>query len=59
MKRLDKTRIKEDIKQADSIVVTIGGNDIMKVFKQNFSNLELNQFDSAKIGYEKKIKADT
>ncbi|MEC0272842.1 SGNH/GDSL hydrolase family protein [Peribacillus frigoritolerans] len=56
LKRLDKTRIKEDIKQADSIVVTIGGNDIMKVFKQNFSNLELNQFDSAKIGYEKRLR---
>jgi lysophospholipase L1-like esterase len=56
LKRLDKTRIKEDIKQADSIVVTIGGNDIMKVFKQNFSNLELNQFESAKIGYEKRLR---
>ncbi|MFU2015947.1 SGNH/GDSL hydrolase family protein [Peribacillus butanolivorans] len=56
LKRLDKAEIQEDIEQADSIVVTIGGNDIMKVFKQNFSNLELNQFDSAKIGYEKRLR---
>lgn len=56
LKRLDKGDVQEDIEQADSIVVTIGGNDIMKVFKQNFSNLELNQFDSAKIGYEKRLR---
>ena len=56
LKRLDKSRVQEDIEQADSIVVTIGGNDIMRVFKQNFSNLELNQFDSAKIGYEKRLR---
>ncbi|WP_407406358.1 SGNH/GDSL hydrolase family protein [Peribacillus sp.] len=56
LKRLDKSRVQEDIEQADSIVVTIGGNDIMRVFKQNFSNLELNQFDSAKLGYEKRLR---
>ncbi|MCK1991145.1 SGNH/GDSL hydrolase family protein [Peribacillus muralis] len=56
LKRLDKARIKEDIEQADSIVVTIGGNDIMKVFKKNFSNLELNQFKSAKLGYEQRLR---
>ena len=56
LKRLDKAGVQADIEQADSIVVTIGGNDIMKVFKQNFSNLELNQFDSAKIGYEKRLR---
>ncbi|MGE7603779.1 SGNH/GDSL hydrolase family protein [Peribacillus sp. NPDC097675] len=56
LKRLEKADVQEDIEQADSIVVTIGGNDIMRVFKQNFSNLELNQFDSAKIGYEKRLR---
>ncbi|MFJ7745877.1 SGNH/GDSL hydrolase family protein [Peribacillus sp. NPDC097295] len=56
LKRLEKAGVQKDIEQADSIVVTIGGNDIMRVFKQNFSNLELNQFDSAKIGYEKRLR---
>ena len=56
LKRLEKASVQEDIEQADSIVVTIGGNDIMRVFKQNFSNLELYQFDSAKIGYEKRLR---
>lgn len=56
LKRLDKISVQEDIEQADSIVVTIGGNDIMRVFKQNFSNLELYQFESAKIGYERRLR---
>ncbi|USK58481.1 SGNH/GDSL hydrolase family protein [Peribacillus asahii] len=56
LKRLDKKEIREHIEQADSIVVTIGGNDIMKVFKQNFTNLEMEQFETAKIGYEDRLK---
>ncbi|USK68841.1 SGNH/GDSL hydrolase family protein [Peribacillus asahii] len=56
LKRLDKKEIREHIEQADSIVVTIGGNDIMKVFKQNFTNLEMEQFENAKIGYEDRLR---
>ncbi|MEH6949386.1 SGNH/GDSL hydrolase family protein [Bacillus sp. JJ634] len=56
LKRLDKKEIREHIEQADSIVVTIGGNDIMKVFKQNFANLEMEQFETAKIGYEDRLR---
>lgn len=52
LKQLNKEEVREDIKKADSIVVTIGGNDIMKVFKQNFTNLEMEQFKSAKRKYE-------
>ncbi|RID89111.1 GDSL family lipase [Peribacillus asahii] len=56
LKRLDKKEIREHIEQADSIVVTIGGNDIMKVFKQNFTHLEMDQFETAKIGYEDRLR---
>lgn len=56
LKRLDKKEIREHIEQADSIVVTIGGNDIMKVFKQNFTHLEMEQFENAKIGYEDRLR---
>lgn len=52
LKQLDKEKISRDVKRADSIVVTIGGNDIMKVFKQHFTNLEMKQFTSAKSKYE-------
>ena len=56
LKRLDQKKIKDDIALADSVVITIGGNDIMKVFRQNFSNLELSQFEAAKVGYEKRLR---
>lgn len=52
LKQLNKEEVRKDIKKADSIIVTIGGNDIMKVFKQNFTNLEMEQFKSAKKDYE-------
>lgn len=56
LKRLDKKVIRKDIESADSIVVTIGGNDIMKVFKQNITNLEMEQFTSAKSEYETNLR---
>lgn len=52
LKQLDNEKVRKDIKHADSIVVNIGGNDIMNVFKQNFTNLEMEQFKSAKRKYE-------
>ncbi|WP_110927782.1 SGNH/GDSL hydrolase family protein [Bacillus massiliglaciei] len=54
--RLESPEIQSEIKKADSVVVTIGGNDIMKVLKQNFSNLKLEQFESARIGYEQRLR---
>lgn len=56
LKQLDKEKVRKDIEYADSIVVTIGGNDIMKVFKQNFTNLEMEQFQFAKKEYEANLK---
>ena len=52
LKRLHKKEIRKDITRAHSVVVTIGGNDIMNVFKQNFTSLEMEQFNSAKSEYE-------
>lgn len=56
LERLNKEEIRADLKTADSIVVTIGGNDIMQVFKQNFTHLEMEQFSAAKIGYESRLR---
>lgn len=47
LKRLNEEEIIEKIKTADVIVVTIGGNDIMKVIKQNFNQLDLDDFQQA------------
>ncbi len=52
LKQLHKKEIRKDITRAHSVVVTIGGNDIMNVFKQNFTSLEMEQFNSAKREYE-------
>ncbi|WP_409301217.1 SGNH/GDSL hydrolase family protein [Peribacillus sp. SCS-155] len=53
--RLEKSKIKEDIRRADSVVITIGGNDIMKVVKQNFTNLTNEQFEQAQVAYERRL----
>jgi lysophospholipase L1-like esterase len=55
LKRLDDFGIRHDIAAADSVIITIGGNDIMKVVRENFSNLTMMQFEQAKIGYEKRL----
>ena len=40
LKQLEKEKVRKDIINADSIVMTIGGNDIMNVFKKHFTNLK-------------------
>ncbi|WP_245830985.1 SGNH/GDSL hydrolase family protein [Sediminibacillus massiliensis] len=44
LKRLDQTEIAASISEADLVLVTIGANDIMKVAKNNFTNLEYEPF---------------
>lgn len=56
LQRLTNKKIRQDITEADSIVVTIGGNDIMKVFKQHFTDLDMNQFTMAKREYEANLR---
>ncbi|PLR98887.1 SGNH/GDSL hydrolase family protein [Bacillus sp. T33-2] len=34
------------LQEADIVIMTIGGNDIMKVVRENFMNLELNDFEA-------------
>lgn len=55
LKRLDEDRIIKDLSKADSVVITIGGNDIMTVIQNNFTNLKMNQFNEARIAYEKRL----
>ncbi|MEH7344531.1 SGNH/GDSL hydrolase family protein [Bacillus sp. JJ1532] len=44
LKRLDSNKIKTAIGEADIVIVTIGGNDMMKVVHENFSSLNLKAF---------------
>jgi lysophospholipase L1-like esterase len=43
--------MKESLSTADLVILTIGGNDIMKVVKDNFSNLQLSTFTTEKESY--------
>lgn len=56
LKRLEKDEISSSIKEADLILVTIGANDIMKVVKANFSNLEYEQFEKERAEYEDRLR---
>lgn len=44
LKRLDQPEVQTAIQNADIVMITIGGNDVMKVFKQNLTHLKLETF---------------
>lgn len=44
LKRLDSSKVKTAIGEADIVIVTIGGNDMMKVVRENFSSLNMKAF---------------
>lgn len=48
--------VKKDLKQADIILISIGANDIMQIFKENFTNLTLTPFVAEENNYEKKLE---
>ncbi|MFF2450447.1 SGNH/GDSL hydrolase family protein [Neobacillus sp. NPDC058068] len=48
LKRLKTPEMKADLQKADMVIITIGGNDIMKVVKENFTNLQLPVFTKEK-----------
>lgn len=51
LKRLQSEEMKEVLPKADLVILTIGGNDIMKIVKDNFSNLQLSIFDKEREDY--------
>lgn len=52
LRQLGQKKVQKDLEKADIVVMTIGGNDIMNVFRQNFMDLKMKQFKSAKREYE-------
>nr|WP_237648659.1 SGNH/GDSL hydrolase family protein [Sediminibacillus terrae] len=56
LKRLDQTEIKNSIEEADIVLVTIGANDIMKVVKNNFTNLEYEPFVKEQANYMVRLR---
>jgi lysophospholipase L1-like esterase len=51
LKRMQQEEITDTLSTADLVILTIGGNDIMKVVKDNISNLQLSVFDKEREVY--------
>lgn len=56
IRKLKTTEVKDSLKTADLVLITIGGNDVMKVVRENFSTLELELFETEKKQFEKNIR---
>lgn len=56
LKKLQTPQLISDIQQADVIVITIGGNDIMKVVKDQFTNLTMQDFYLEAQHYEERLE---
>lgn len=55
LKKLGTDEVKDVVKNADAVIITIGGNDVMKVVRENFSNLKLRAFAKEKEIYEQNL----
>jgi len=55
MKRLGQEKIKNSIREADIVIITIGGNDVMKVFRENIMGLHVRMFLDAEKGYSQRL----
>ncbi|MCM3023477.1 SGNH/GDSL hydrolase family protein [Weizmannia ginsengihumi] len=53
--KLQESAVKKAIKQSDLVIITIGGNDIMKVFRANISDLNEQAFKNAIPDYKKHL----
>jgi lysophospholipase L1-like esterase len=56
LKRLKKEDVKESIEQSDLVMITIGGNDVMKIFRENLSHLKLDVFQEEKRQYQLRLQ---
>ncbi|MGN1401067.1 MAG: GDSL-type esterase/lipase family protein [Bacillus sp. (in: firmicutes)] len=55
IKKFDNQTIPPVIDDADAIIITIGGNDVMNIAKKNYRNLQMEQFTDGLDNYEKNI----
>ena len=56
LKRLQSPQIKYHIEEADAVIITIGGNDIMQVIKDNLLGLKVDKFSLAEGGYRNRLQ---
>ena len=55
LERMKQPEIEAALNDADIILITIGANDIMQIFKENFTDLQLDQFTDEKVNYENRL----
>jgi len=55
LKRLEQKEIQQAIKTSNIVLMTIGANDIMQVFKENITNLKLEPFREEKKQFERRL----
>ncbi|WP_052474852.1 SGNH/GDSL hydrolase family protein [Jeotgalibacillus soli] len=56
LKRVQEDQeIRQSIEGANSVIVTIGGNDVMRVFRANFPSLTYDDFSAARVQYEERL----
>ncbi|PLR77252.1 GDSL family lipase [Bacillus sp. V3-13] len=55
IRRLEDPEVRAAIEKADITVITIGGNDMMKIVRENISHLKLDQFSQEKERYEERL----
>ena len=52
----EKKEIRKDLKQAQLLTITVGGNDLRKAILEDTSNLDPDRFEKASKTYEKNLK---
>ena len=52
----EKKEIRKDLKKAQLLTITVGGNDLRKAILEDTSNLDLDRFEKASKTYEKNLK---
>lgn len=57
LRRLEDVDVRRKIAYSDIVIMTIGGNDVMKVVRENFSHLKLQYFHDAIQPYTKNLDA--
>ncbi|MFA8439510.1 GDSL-type esterase/lipase family protein [Pueribacillus sp. YX66] len=56
VKKLKKKKLREDVKEADVIFLSLGGNDIMNVFKNHFFHLNVHLFEKQSEDFASNLK---
>lgn len=56
LKKVQTDEVKTAIRDADMVIITIGGNDMMKVVHENIANLTKTDFEEQKKIFERNLK---